>query len=402
MLPTLKAVLSPLVSLAILVLGNGLLLTLLTVRLYLENYSSIVIGVVSAAYFAGLLIGSFRIERFVIRVGHIRAYTTFAAIMAVVTMLHGLLVSPWLWIILRLISGFCVAGLMITIESWIMGATNNQTRGRIFAIYLTAIYGALALGQLLLNASDPEGLILFCIVTILCALSIVPVSTTYFASPSLEEPAPLNIKQLYKRSPSGVLGSFCAGMLLASIYGLMPLFISEVRTSSSDVAMLMGLIIFGGMLGQYPVGRLSDKFDRRSVLMTLSFITAGICLLNIGLAHYFPRAFVFSLVVFGSLAFSLYPLSISHASDQLSPSQMVGGMQSLFLAFAAGSTLGPLVGAGLMQIIDPIGLFIYFLVITGLLGTFISWRRFSRPPVPEQQDFSNTPPTMPVTLEPES
>lgn len=398
MLTTLRTLTAPLVSLAVLVCGNGLLITLLTIRLYLEDYSPLVIGLVSASYYVGLLIGAFRVERLIIRVGHIRAYTAFAALLAVVTMLHGLLVSPWIWIILRIISGFCAAALMITIESWILAATNTQTRGRIFAIYLTAIYGAWALGQLLLGTSSPEGLVLFSLVTILCAASIIPVSMTYFASPQMEETEPLNIKQLYRRSPSGVLGSLCAGMILAGLFGLMPLFISEVLHSNVNVGLLMGLIIFGGMLGQYPVGKISDRFDRRTVLMVLSFVMAGVCLLNVVMTIYWPHLLAFSLFLFGILAFGFYPLSISHAGDQLTPKQTVGGMQSLFLAFAVGSAAGPLIGSAIMYLVDPIGLLIYYVLITALLGAFISWRRVSAPPVVEQQDFTTTPPTMPVTL----
>lgn len=396
---------SPLLSLVILSLGSGLFMTLITVRLDIDGYSSWVIGAVSSAYYAGLVFGSFRVEPFIFRVGHIRAYAAFASLLGVVTMLQGLIVDPWTWIVFRFLGGFFVAGLFVVIESWLIASGRPSIRGQMLALYMIGLYAGQAAGQFLLTASDPQTLVPFAIVTILCSLSVVPLSITFVASPQSDEASALSFIKLYRISPSGVLGCFASGLVLGSIYGLFPLYILDTGLSLVDVSTVMGLVIFGGMALQYPVGRLSDTVGRRPMLVGVSFTTVTLSFAMITSVDLSRELFFMLAVLFGGCTFTLYPLSISHACDYLDTKDIVAATQGLLLAYGIGAMLGPSITPLFMNHFGSQGFFIYIIIITGTLGSFFLWRRTQREaiPVDEQQDFVVMPSSAKATgLDPRS
>jgi MFS family permease len=389
MLQVLRVTVTPLLSLIIIILGSSLMTTLLTVRLSHMGASNLMIGAMSAAFYGGLVLGSFKIEPFITRVGHIRAYAAFASTLAVVSMLHGLWVNTWAWLLLRLIAGYSIAGLFVVIESWLLACSTIQTRGQILAIYMTALYAGQAVGQLLLNVSDIHTLVPFCLIAICCSLSIIPLAMTYIKSPALDEPSVLNFSKLYKISPTGVIGSFSSGLVLGAIYGLLPLTMSQLGRSVSDIAWLMGLTICGGMLLQYPIGRISDKLDRRKVLMVVYGLT---CIISLGLllvGGQFKVLFAVLSFALGGFAFVLYPLAISHACDYLTAKDIVAATGGLLLAYGIGATVGPLIAPAFIYLVGPRGLFVYFILTAGIMAGFIYWRSKTKPSVPlaEQQEF---------------
>lgn len=262
---------SPLLSLFTLILGSGLFTTLLTLRMHDAGSSSLMIGLATAAYYAGLAIASFKIENLIIRVGHIRAFSAFASILTVISLLSGIIATPWILIILRFAGGCATAGLFIVIESWLLILGNIKTRGQLLSIYMLTLYAAQALGQFLLNFGAPSSLLLFMIAGILCSLSIIPLSVTKIGNPEFEEPNSLNFVKLYKKCASSIVGCFCSGLLLGSIYGLLPLYLVKAH-EGINVAFYMALTIFGGMSLQYPMGKLSDHVDRRTVLIGISLL----------------------------------------------------------------------------------------------------------------------------------
>lgn len=363
--------------------------TLLAVRLAHMGVSSVMIGAMSAAFYGGLVLGSFKIEPFIARVGYIRAYAAFASVLAVVSIMHGLWINAWAWLALRLIAGYSIAGLFVVIESWLLAGSTIQTRGQVLALYMTALYAGQAAGQLLLNISDINTLVPFCLITMLCSLSVIPLAMTYIKSPALSEPSVLNFIKLYRISPTGVIGSFASGLVLGAIYGLLPLAMSQLGYTVKDISWLMGLTIFGGTILQYPIGHVSDKLDRRKVLMVIYWLTllASLGLLLIG-GH---LKVIFAILTFalGGFAFVLYPLAISHACDYLTAKDIVAATGGLLLAYGIGATAGPLLAPLFMHIIGPRGLFIYFMLIAGIMGGFIYWRSKLKPSVPlaEQQEF---------------
>lgn len=401
MFQVLRATITPLISLVILILGNSLMTTLLTVKLSQLGESSIMIGAVSAAYYGGLVLGSFKIEPFITRVGHIRAYAAFASTLAVVSILHGLWINAWAWILLRLIAGYSIAGLFVVIESWLLACSSIQTRGQVLAIYMTALYAGQAAGQLLLNVSDINTLVPFCLITMLCSLSVIPLSITYIKSPPLDEPSVLNFFKLYKISPTGVISSFSSGLVLGAIYGLLPLAMSQLGYITKDIGWLMSLTILGGTLLQYPIGRISDRYDRRHVLMVICWLTLITSLGLVVLGGNLKFLFAVFIFILGGFTFVLYPLAISHACDYLPPQDIVAATGGLLLAYGIGATLGPLIAPVFMHSIGPSGLFIYLILISGAMGAFIYWRSRVRDslPVAEQQEFIIAAKTTPVLNE---
>jgi MFS family permease len=403
MLHSLRLIFSPLLSLTILMLGNGFFITFIAVRLHSEGENSWLVGAVTAAYYAGLVVGAFRIERHIARVGHIRAYATLASALAVVTMVTGFFFVPWLWIVLRFVSGICLAGLFIVIEGWFLACSDTKTRGSILSLYMIGLYGPQALGQLLLNVGDMNSLMPFCITVILCSLSVIPLSMTYIKAPQIEEPSALSFFKLYKLSPSGIIGCVCGGLVIAVIYGLLPLFLTQRGETIEEVSFVMGLIIFGGMLLQYPVGRLSDKISRKLVMVFLCASTVILSVLLImASALEMIGAFRVLAFLFGGITFTLYPLSISHACTFVESRDIVAATQGLLLAFGVGASFGPLLAPTFMRLLGPMGLFVYFITVSGLLAFFFVWRQrrgVDKAQVAQQQDFVAMPNTTPMSTE---
>ncbi|MFP8967828.1 MFS transporter [Pokkaliibacter sp. CJK22405] len=401
-LASLSGVITPLFSLVIFTLGHGLLTTLLTLRLSAEHASPTQIGLVSAAYFAGLFFGSFINARIILRVGHIRAYSAYASILASLAVLHGLIVDAHVWIGLRFLGGLATSGLFVVIESWLLVSSTAKTRGQVLAVYMILLYGALAIAQLLLKLIDPMVLAPFAMTAIAASLSVVPLSLTRVSSPQLETTQGLNIFQLVKLTPSGTFGSFTSGMIIGTVYGLLPLFFTESGADISTVANLMAVVIFGGMTLQYPVGKLSDKLDRRIVLLLLcvaiTLTSATVIISNGNTAFNLQTILIF---LFGGLSFALYPIALSHACDELNPDQVISANQGLMLAYSLGAVIGPLIAPLVMKLLGSQGLFVYFGVTSALLAVYLSYRKRVRAPVPleEHQNYTPVPPNTTVTAE---
>lgn len=402
LLKALRSASAPLLSLFVLILGNGLYTTLTPLRLHLDGYETWLVGLVATANYVGLVLGAFRMEPFIIRVGHIRAYAALASMLGVVCLVQGLIVNPWLWVVLRLLAGYAVAGLYLVIESWLLATSKVNVRGQVLSLYMIALYGGQAGGQFLLNISHPSSLIPFCIATIFASLSVIPLCMTRSKSPHIDEPEHLPLFQLYRKAPIGVMGAMVAGLILGGIYGLMPLFVTQAGYGVSDVAWAMGAVILGGMALQYPVGKTSDKFDRRRVLFILSLCTLGVAVIMPVAAHIDRESFLGLLFLFGGLTFTLYPLSISHACDHITSSATVAATQGLLLCYGTGAALGPLFASGWMHVMGYNGLFAHVAMASLSFAVFVYWRMGQRKSIPlsKQDDFVVVPPaTTPIATE---
>ncbi len=397
----LLAIIAPLLSLIIVTLGNGLFSTLVTVRLHLEGQPSWIIGVISGAYYGGLVLGSFRSERLISRIGHIRAYAAIASVLAAVSILQGIILNPWADLVLRFISGMCMAGVYIVVESWMLARGSKKTRGQILGIYMMALYASQATGQFLLNLSDPMTIVPFCIVAVLTSLSVIPIALTMQATPEIEEPSVLNFIELYNISPSGITASFIAGLMLGAVYGLMPLFITQATYATSHVALVMSMIIYGGMAMQYPVGKLSDNFDRRKILLVVAVLaTLTAAAIMLFTHNSLNRLLAFGFL-FGGFTFTLYPLGVSLACDKVKRKDLIAATQGLLLAYGLGATIGPMLAPFSMRFFNNTGLMLYFIVLGALLSLFLLWRDKTTAPtdVESQQDFVALTRTSPVANE---
>jgi len=402
-LSTIAPVRTLLLAIFMLMAGSGFMATLIGVRLERTGSSALVVGAVGTAYFVGLVIGSVRAGAVVGRVGHIRAFAAFVSLFSASTLSYAIYRDPLLWSALRLIDGFCIAGVYVCLESWLNERAESKTRGTILAGYMTALYMGQALGQFLLNVSDTKPSLPFVVASILISLAAIPVALTRIAAPKLEEIKTMAVRDLYAMSPLGVVGASVTGLMLGAFYALGAVYAQRTGMALPAIAVFMSTVIIGGVALQWPLGLLSDRIDRRRVIV-LAF--AGTLAAGIGLFLVeAPRPLLLMLAAaFGGLSFALYPLCVAHANDRLPAEQRVSASGTLVLAYSIGAAIGPLAGAATMTIAGASGLFLFIAACAGCALLFGFWRQATALPVPvqEQGNYQVLPRTTPVSaaLEP--
>jgi len=368
---------------ALLLAGNGLFGTLLGVRGVIEGYSGRLLGLVMSAYFAGFLLGTYINPGIVARVGHIRAFAIFAALAASAAVLHGLLVNPLAWLVLRILTGACMVGLYMVVESWLNTQAQPDTRGQIFATYMAVNFAGLALGQTLIGLYPPQGFELFGVVAMLLALSLVPVALTSTAQPAPMHTPRLSLRVLNERAPVGIAGAVGSGIALSAFWGLGPAAAQQLSLGDDGVALFMTVAILGGALLQWPIGRWSDHGgDRRRVLFLLTASAAGVALFGFLIGVHLRALLLVSMFVFGALAFAIYPVSIALTNDRLSTEDMLQGASSLLLLHGAGAVLGPAVAGVLMEWLGAAALLLHFAVVFAALAGYAAWRLWISPEGP--------------------
>jgi len=396
MLAMIQSVRSLLIAIFVLMAGSGFLSTLVGLRLERAGSGTMVIGLVATAYFGGLVLGALRAGGVVRRVGHIRAFAAFVALFSASTLIYALVQQPLLWGALRFIDGVCVAGVFICVESWLGDRSEPETRGTILALYMVALYAGQALGQLLLNVGRGDPAVPFVVGSILISLAIIPVCLTRSTAPVLGEAATLPLRRLFDASPLGVAGAGITGLVLGAFYGLAAIYARRLGLDLGATATFMMTVILGGVALQWPLGWLSDRYDRRHVIIgcfaatlavsaALAMLPGGVLLLGLGAA-------------FGGLSFALYPLCVAHVNDRLLPSERVTASSQLVLLYSVGAALGPLGAATAMTLAGTAGLFLFIALCTALMLGFGLLRLAASAPVPasDQQDFQILPRTTPT------
>ena len=387
---------SHLISLFALLLGaagfvaaTGLLGTAVSLRAASLGFSGAVLGLVLSAYFAGFVIGTYIGPRIVRRTGHIRAFSVFAATACAAVLLHVVFVSAAWWALLRLLTGASVVGMYMVLESWLNERSTNEQRGAVFSAYQAVSLLSLGLGQYLLLVDPGSEIKPFVLTGVLLALALLPVALTRVPEPKPVRPAKLGLRHLWSVSPLGVLGTFCTALAGSLLFALGPIYALQTGMTKDGVALFMSVIIFGGAVLQWPIGRLSDAFDRRTVIL---YVAIGAAVL--AFAAIFARGLgspIFFAVVFlyGGAVFSLYPLCVAHAGDHVSKDQVVETASGLLLVYGLGATAGPFLGGSVMGAFGP-GLF--FVMLAAVLGTLAvtaavrMWVR-AAPPVSAQENF---------------
>lgn len=390
-----------LLGVAVILSGTGLLGTLLGVRGQLEEFPASALGLIMSGYFCGFVIGTWLIPKLIRKIGHIRVFATLASIASVVTLLHGLYVTPALWFVLRLVSGLCVVGVYIVIESWLNERATNAQRGHIFSAYMTITLIGLGIGQLLLLSGPVETLELFALASVLLSLGLVPVAMTEVREPEIVEVDRLGLRKLYSISPLGVIGCIFAGLGSGTFWGLGPVFASAIGLGKTGVAAFMGLTIFGGIVMLWPVGRLSDGRDRRRVLTWVCAMTAIGAVLTALAIDYGTVWILAGGFVYGSFAFSMYSLAAAHTNDHLDRSHVLEVTSSLQLLWAVGAIIGPTVAGVLMQHLGPESLMLFISASALIPMLFACWRMTVCEAVPlaEQSEYVAQFATSPAALE---
>jgi len=377
---SIKSISSLLLSYGMLLLGNGMIGTLLGIRSRLEEFSMEITGVIMAGFSVGLLMGALYALRVVASVGHIRAFAAFASIMSVAVLAHILFIDPATWFVLRVVAGFCMAGMVMVVESWVNERTTNNTRGQILSLYMITNYLGAGLGQFMLLVGDPAQFQLFIIASMVYSLALVPILLTRASAPKPSSPQRMKFRELFAISPVGVFGTICAGMANSSLNSMGAVFAKEIGLSIGDVSVFMAAAILGGMTLQFPIGRLSDKFDRRTVLISASLAT-GFAALAVIWATGQTVAILFAAVAFyGAVGFTIYPLSASQVNDLAAPDRLVQVAAGLLIAYGIGASIGPIMAALSMAAFGPAGFFLFIVGVNSALILFTTIRIIQRRP----------------------
>ncbi|MAN46283.1 MAG: MFS transporter [Hyphomonas sp.] len=370
---------SLLIAAAILYAGNGLQSTLLAVRADLEGFPTAVIGGLTSAYFAGFILGCRFVPGMIKNVGHIRAFVALASIASSSALAHVLFVDPVSWAFLRFVTGFSFAGLTMVLESWINERATNANRGKILSVYRMVDLGSVTIGNLLLAVSAPSGFKLFVLVSILISIALVPVALTKTSSPAPLETAKLDIRELYRVSPVGAVGAMLTGLANAAFWGMAPVFVQKVGYGSAMVAAFMSTAIIGAGLFQFPMGTLSDKIDRRYVIIGASVAGAVAAILLASFAGVSQGALLIIGFLFGGFIIPTFGICAAHANDHTAVGKAVATSGGLLLLHGLGSVFGGLAGAVAMSVLHPAALFWYIAAIYLLLAVFSILRVGLRP-----------------------
>jgi len=363
----------------ILLAGVGLLGTFLSLRMSIEGFSEQVTGLVMSGYYVGTILGGFYCHRVVCRVGHIRAFATFAAACTASVMAHGLFVSPVSWGGLRLLTGIAVTGLYMVVESWLNAGADHSNRGRIISVYMVVSFLGLGAGQFLLNAAEVNGPDLFLITGILLALCLVPVSTTHSVQPQVPKILNFNLVALWRTAPMGMFGCLTAGLINGALYTLGPVFGHGIGLTVSGISLYMGATVLSGLILQWPAGLLSDRFDRNIVMAGLGLAVAAI---SLAIALLMRESFSLLLtltILYGGVAFTLYPVAVAHTHDFFPPDDIVAVSSALILSFGVGAIIGPPTAAMMMKFFGPSGLYVFIALSGSIFGGIVAVYRHRRP-----------------------
>ena len=368
---------SLLLAAAILYAGNGLQGTLLAVRGGLEGFPTALIGVLMSSYFAGFILGCRINPTFIKSVGHIRTFIALASIASAATLVHPLVVHVAAWGVLRAITGFCFAGMIMIIESWINERAENASRGRVLAVYRIVDMIATVGGNALLAIASPKGFELFAIVSILVSLALVPVALTRAPAPKPIETARLNVPRLFAVSPLAAIGAPAIGLANAAFWAVGPLYAQAIGYEKDVVAWFMSAVVIGAGLMVWPMGALSDRIDRRFVMIGSAIAGAASAL---ALTEFGDRS------VFGAFVIPMFSLAAAHANDRAHRGDALETNGGLLLLHSCGSIVGATLGGILMAQFGPHALFRYIAVVYLAFAAFCLWRVLSRASPPAKRE----------------
>ena len=401
MTTTLRQLAALLLSTAILITGNGLINTLMPVRAEIEAFSTLEIGLLGAVYFAGFILGCLNVPPLVRRVGHIRSFAVLSSVAAAATLVHVFLIDPIAWGVLRFIVGFGFAGLYVVIESWLNDRAASANRGAIMSAYTFISLSVLMVGQFLLTTYDPAGFELFAIVAVLFALALVPVSLTRAPEPHRPVAIGLDIAGLWRLSPVGFAGCLSVGLVNGSFWSLGPVF---ARRSGLDIDHLVYFIAGSSLAGavmQWPLGRLSDRIDRRLVIVAAALCAAASGVLFNVWAEPSTTLLIALSAAFGGFAMPLYAVSVAHANDHAEDTRFVATAGGLLLVYGIGASLGPLIASTLMGYYGSGALFLFTTLVHAALALFTIVRLVlrRRPTQEDRAGFVAVPRTSPTLYE---
>lgn len=378
-----------LIGVSILLTGQGLQGTLLPVRASLESFPTVAIGIMGAAYFLGFTLGCLRGGELLKRVGHVRVFLAMASLASAVPLLHGLILQPVVWGLFRALTGFCFAVLYVVIESWLNERATNDNRGIIFSTYVMITLTVLAGGQMMTLLYDPRGLELFLIASVLVSLGAIPVALSTSPSPDMPQTVKLDLRRLFRISPSGTIGCLATGLSNGAFWSMAPVFIAGVAGDPALAAWFMTSAVAGGAISQWPLGFLSDRWGRRRIMLAASIF--GIAISFVIVIAGADMSFLLVNILgatWGAIGFPLYAISVAHANDYADADEYVMVSSGLLLMYGIGAIIGPFIASVLMTSVGAISLYAYMTAIHTGLAVYVGYRMMRRDSVLEEHHIS--------------
>lgn len=368
-------------------LGNGLQGTALGVRGTSEEFSITAIGFIQTAYYVGFLAGS----RFTIRalrnVGHVRVFAALASLASASFVLPALFVNPAIWFVMRLITGFCLAGLYIVIESWLNDQATPENRGRVLSVYMIVSMSGVTGGQFLLNVADPSGFDLFVLASVLISIALVPLALSEASAPRLPPVSTLKFGELIKIVPTGVTTMFFSGAAAGALFAIGPVYAAQIGMTTRQISFFMASALIGSVVLQMPIGSISDKLPRRGVMATAALIAAAASVY--GTTTGTGSSGLVAMFIIGGTSLSLYSLAIAYTNDWIEDHQRVGASGLLVAVNGVGAICGPLLASTLMASFGNVGFFWALALVHLLVGVYVLYRIAARDAVPidEQSEY---------------
>lgn len=379
----------------LLMIGNGLQGTLLGIRGTMEEIDASWMGVIMSAYFIGFLGGSRVTPVLLRRVGHVRVFAALGSLVSAAFILYAAIVDPVFWLAMRLVVGFCFSGLYVVAESWINDMASNETRGRILSLYILIQMVGLVTGQLLLNMADPAGYTLFVLISVLVSVSFAPILLSVTPTPVYSTARPMSLRELMDASPLGCVGVFLLGGVFSALLGMSSIYGVHRGLSVKEISWFVTAIYIGGVMMQYPVGWISDRMDRRTLVVAMTALATLFSLAGMfGQSVWWLLTMAFCL---GAAVNPLYPLLLSYTNDRLSQEQMASASGGLMFINGVGAMGGPMIVGFMMNQMGPIGFFVFIATLMALVCGYSVYRMSQREAVAVEDTHSYIPVTATTT-----
>lgn len=401
MISVLRSTWPLLLGMLMLMIGNGMQGTLLGIRGGIEGIATFEMSIVMSGYYGGFLLGSLTVPNIIKSVGHVRVFAALGSLISAVLVLYAIGPNWPAWTLLRFVIGFCYCGVYITAESWLNAGSSNETRGQALSAYMIVQLLGIVLAQAMLNTADPAGFLLFAIPSILVSLAFTPILLSAQPAPQFQTIERMSFGRLYRASPLGCVGIFLMGGVFSALAGMSSVWGAAIGMSVAQISTFVAAVYAGGLVLQYPIGWISDRYDRRKLVLMLAAIGGLTPLLVVG-----TQPGILGLIVAGAImggvANPIYALLLAYTNDYLEQSAMASASAGLLFIYGIGSMAGPLITGWLMARMGPDGFWVYMGVLLAMLTVYAGWRTTQRRGLSpdEQGAFAViTPSAMPMAIE---
>ena len=368
-------------------LAHGYQGSLLGVRAVKEDFSLTATGFMLSGYFIGYFIGAKSIPSLISRVGHIRVFAAFASLASLVILVHSIIINPFVWFLLRVLTGISMVCIYTVAESWLNDRSSNKNRGSVLSIYMVILYGSMGVGMFLLNFSSPQNFQPFILISVITSAALIPILLTKKKPPTFKRIKAMTLKNLYEVSPFGVVSSFFYGTIQAALFTLLAVYATSMNFTILEISIVTFLLAISGAVSQFPVGKISDIYDRRLVIVVSTFSAALFALLAILVSRqmYLPDGlatsktwFYIFLILFSFCSLPMFSLILAHTNDYISKEKFVAAGAGLNIIFGLGAIAGPIICSVLMNFLGPNGFFVHLLIFFIVITVFGVFRMSKR------------------------